>query len=90
MSNYSVIGPLYVPSSKSGVSFPTCPHHEPDSCPSCDGSRLTAEQMREAVTPPCMRPGWTVEKQRAQEARWAAERAARLASLHPTYVEEAS
>lgn len=34
----SVIGPLYAPAKNSGITFPTCTHVAPDSCPVCDGT----------------------------------------------------
>jgi len=53
---WPVIGPLYQPSTTSGVHWPTCDHQAPNSCEDCDGTRpwKTSTAATE-TTPPCMR-----------------------------------
>lgn len=95
MSDYSVLaasGPLYVPSSSSGVNRPNCDHQAPNSCPRCDG---TSEDAWEQV-----KADRDAEKTRTRRMSNPSHRAAWLASLppltralvegHPTYVEEES
>lgn len=54
-----VIGPLWLPSSTSGVHTPGCDHQPPSSCARCDG--IAAERYwrpdhdRHHAIPPCMR-----------------------------------
>jgi hypothetical protein len=96
VSDYGVLpvsGPLYVPSSSSGINFPTCDHQAPNSCPRCDG---TSDDTWEQV-----KADRDAEKARARRMSDPSQRAAWLASLPPstralveghptTYADEAS
>jgi hypothetical protein len=63
-----VIGPLWVPASTSGVTFSTCTHVAPDSCPRCSGDAEDAYQERRAHRAPGGKPMTAAEVARLVEA----------------------
>jgi hypothetical protein len=74
---YPTIGPLSVPSSPSGVHFPSCTHQAPQSCPRCDGSSSPERPARTRLT----RAAWLASLPPLTRA---------LVEGHPTHAEEAS
>lgn len=51
-----VIGPLWSPTSTSGITFPGCSHMAPDSCSRCDGTGDDVWEERRNHRVPSGRP----------------------------------